>query len=146
MSRKSSYESKVEPRFGEISNWCSIGASDKEIIEMLGISKDSFYSYIKKFPEFSDLLKKARKKPFVEVKAALYKRAVGFQYQESEEIRDNDGNRRVRTVTKTALPDPASCMILLKHWGKAQGEVWTNDPAMYELKKRELELKEKENW
>lgn len=142
--RKSVYESKVKARFGEIANWCSIGASEKEIIELLGISRDTFYSYKRKHAEFSDLLKRARKKPAMEIKAALFKRAVGFQYEESEEIRDSDGGWRQRTVRKTALPDPASAMILLKHWAPEEG--WTNDPAMLEIRKRELELKEKQTW
>lgn len=80
----------------------------------------------------------------MEIKAALFKRAVGFQYEESEEIRDSDGGWRKRTVKKTALPDPASAMILLKHWAPEEG--WTNDPAMLEIRKRELELKEKQTW
>lgn len=142
--RKSVYESKVKARFREIENWCSIGACEKEIIELLGISKDTFYSYKRNYAEFSDLLKRARKKPVMEIKAALFKRAIGFQYEESEEITDSDGGWRRRTVKKTALPDPASAMILLKHWAPEEG--WTNDPAMLEIRKQELELKAKQTW
>lgn len=142
--RKSVYESKVKVRFEEIENWCSIGASEKEIIELLGISKDTFYSYKRKYAEFSDLLKRARKKPVMEIKAALLKRATGYQYEEVEVIEDSDGGWRRRMVKKTALPDPASAMILLKHWAPEEG--WTNDPAMLEIRKRELELKEKQTW
>ena len=42
------------------------------------------------------------------------------------------------------MPDPASCMILLKHWAKDEG--WTNDPATLALRKKELEIKEREAW
>lgn len=142
--RKSRYESDIKPRFDEIERWCSIGATDKEIIECLGISKDTFYSCKKKHPEFSELIKRARKKPVMEIKAALHRRAIGFQYEETETITDNEGFSRTRKVVKTALPDPASAMILLKHWDKDGG--WTNDPAMLELRRREVELKEKEKW
>ena len=142
--RKNKYESEVKPRFDEIERWCNIGATDAEIVQNLGISKDTFYSYKKKHPEFSELIKRARKRPVLEIKAALYKRAIGFQYEETETITDNEGFSRTRKVVKTALPDPASAMILLKHWAKDEG--WTNDPAMLELRKREVELKEKENW
>lgn len=142
--RKSKYESDIKPRFDEIKSWCSIGATDKEIIECLGISKDTFYSCKKKHPEFSELIKRARKKPLLEIKAALFKRAIGFQYDEIETVTDNEGRSRTRIITKTVNPDPVSAMILLKHWDKEGG--WTNDPAMLELRKREVELKEKEKW
>ena len=55
---------------------------------------------------------------------------------------------RTEIYEKQALPDPASAMILLKHWARDEG--WTNDPATLELRKQELELKkqkqEEEDW
>ena len=55
---------------------------------------------------------------------------------------------QTETYTKYALPDPASAMILLKHWDKENE--WTNDPASLELKKQEFEFKKKhiesEDW
>lgn len=146
--RKGKYETHVLPRFSDIAHWCEIGASDKEIWEMLGISSSTFYDYQNKHAEFSELIKSNRKRPVMEIKAALYRRAVGFTYEETREsYSEKDGITRV-TITKTALPDPASAMILLKHWAKDEG--WTNDPAQLEIRKQELQLKreqaEKEDW
>lgn len=140
--RKSKYESSVKARFDDIKRWCESGATDKEIIEMLGISTSTFYDYLSKHGEFSELLKSSRKVPVREIKAALYRRATGFQYVDVQEI-EEDGAiiRRIRNV-KTALPDPASAMILLKHWAKDEG--WTNDPQALEIRKQELELKQRQ--
>lgn len=155
----SKYETHVKSRFNEISEWLSLGATEKEIWNNLGIHKSTFYDYKSKYKEFSDLLKKGRKKPVEEIKAAMLKRAKGFQYQEIktvvERIEYDDGEtiipaRKVRTetTTKTALPDVAAGLVLLKHWDKESG--WTTDPQSLELKKKELELKEKQaendNW
>ena len=155
----SKYETHVKSRFNEISEWLSLGATEKEIWNNLGIHKSTFYDYKSKYKEFSDLLKKGRKKPVEEIKAAMLKRAKGFQYEETktviERIEYEDGDtivpaRKVRTevTTKTALPDVAAGLVLLKHWDKESG--WTTDPQSLELKKRELELKEKkleeESW
>ena len=148
----SKYETHVKSRFNEISEWLSLGATEKEIWNNLGIHKSTFYDYKSKYKEFSDLLKKGRKKPVEEIKAAMLKRAKGFQYEETktviERIEYEDGDtivpaRKVRTevTTKTALPDVAAGLVLLKHWDKESG--WTTDPQSLELKKRELELKEK---
>ena len=155
----SKYETHVKSRFDEISEWLSLGATEKEIWNNLGIHKSTFYDYKSKYKEFSDLLKKGRKKPVEEIKAAMLKRAKGFQYQEIktvvERIEYEDGDviipaKKVRTetITKTALPDVAAGLVLLKHWDKESG--WTTDPQSLELKRKELELKEKQaendNW
>lgn len=146
--RPSKYDSDVKPRFEEIKEWLKIGATDREIADNLGINKATMCDYKKRFSEFNELIKKGRKMPIQDIKAALFKRATGFDYKEIEEIEDNEGYKRTKTVTKYALPDPASAMILLKHWDKDGG--WTNDPAQLDLKKQELELKkqhmESEEW
>lgn len=149
---KSKYEEKVKSRFKEIKDWCQNGATDKEIMNLLHISKDTYYRYMNKYKDFSDLIKENRKYPVEEIKNALYRRAVGFKYIEKKEsvTTDKSGTPVIKeeTITKHALPDPASCLILLKHWDKKNG--WTNDPMLYELKKRKLDLEEKnaqeKNW
>lgn len=149
---KSKYETHVKSRFKEIKQWCQNGSTDKEIYTALGISKDTFYSYLKKHSDFSDLIKNNRINAIKEIKNALYKRATGFQYIETKKTitENDDGDRTIKTekTTKMVLPDPASCMILLKHWDKETE--WTNDPATLKLKKKELELKKKiaeqNNW
>ena len=146
--RRGKYETHVRPRFEEIRKWCEIGCSDKEITEMLGISSSTFYDYQLKHAEFSELIKSGRKRPVLEIKAALFRRAVGFEYTESTTTEDSEGYSKTTTTRKRALPDPASAMILLKHWAKDEG--WTNDPQQLEIRKQELQLRreqaERDDW
>lgn len=146
--RPNKYQRDVKPRFQEIEEWLVAGATDKEIAENLGVNQRVFCKYKGQYSELNELIKKARKKPVLAIKAALYKKAIGFQYQESKFIEDSDGGWKKETYKKTALPDPTAAMMLLKHWDKETQ--WTSDPATYELKKEELELKkqqiENENW
>lgn len=146
MARPSKYQTDVASRFDEIKKWCELGATDKEICENLGLSSSAYFDYKKKYREFKELIKKSRKVPILEIKAALYKRAIGFQYSEKKIITASDGYWKEEVYTRTALPDQASAMILLKHWAKDEG--WTNDPQLLQLKKKELEIKEKsqEEW
>lgn len=145
---KDKYYTHVLPRFDEIRKWCEIGATDKEIISLLGVSTSAFYRYKDKHREFRELLKESRRVPVMEIKAALYRRATGFTYEEVTRVEDSEGYSKVTKVKKHALPDPASAMILLKHWAKDEG--WTNDPAQLEIRKQELQLKreqaEREDW
>ena len=146
--RQDKYASHVKARFDEIRKWCEIGATDKEIIKLLGISTSAFYRYKERQSEFRELLKDSRRVPVLEIKAALYRRATGFVYEETTTTEDSDGYSKTVTVRKQALPDPASAMILLKHWAKDEG--WTNDPQQLEIKRQELELRkqqaEREDW
>ena len=169
--RPSKYESDVKPRFKEIEEWLKIGATDKELADNLGVNKSTLCEYKKRFQEFNELIKNSRKQPVQAIKAALYKRATGFVYSEKKtvvekmklpkelkEYLEDAGfdtyNLQQPEVIRTELyekysvPDPASAMILLKHWDKESE--WTNDPASLELKKQELELKkqqiESETW
>lgn len=141
--RKGKYQTHVRPRFDEIREWASIGATDKEIAASLGIAESTYFDYKAKHKEFSELIKKARKVPVMAIKAALFHRATGYAYSENKKIYDGAGQLiKEEVYTKQALPDPACAMILLKHWAKDEG--WTNDPASLELRKKELELKEKQ--
>lgn len=163
--RKCQYEDLVKSRFEEIKEWIQKdGLTDKEIYTKLGITKNTFYKYKKNYKEFKDLLKNNRISKVEEIKSALFKRAIGYEYKETktvttqieldEEVKQvllqcgfdvekiqNPKVIKKEEYTKFSPPDPASCMILLKHWDK-QNE-WTNDPQMLKLKKKEFELNKK---
>lgn len=162
--RPSKYESDVKPRFEEIKEWLKIGATDKEIADNLGINKATICDYKKRYSEFNELIKEGRKAPVQAIKAALFKRATGMRYSEKKTVIEKiklpkelqqfledcgfDADKiekpvliRTEEYEKYSVPDPASAMILLKHWDKEQE--WTQDPATLKLKKQELELKKK---
>lgn len=162
--RPSKYNTHVKPKFNEIANWIAEGATEKEVAKSLGVSITSFIDYKEKNPEFADLLKRNRKQAVKQIKAAMMKKACGFQYKEikttvtkigfSDYVIDKleeagiDADRlerptltKMETTVKTAAPDATAGIYLLKHWDKEQG--WTTDPQTLELKKKELKLKEK---
>ena len=143
--RPNKYESNVKPRINEILEWLKLGATEKEIAENLGVNQKVFCKYKKEHSELTALIKKGRKEPVQEIKAALYKKAIGFTYQEKKEVRGGDADGeywKEETYTKYSVPDPTAAMMLLKHWDKETE--WTSDPASLELKKQELEMKKKQ--
>ena len=146
--RKNKYFTHVLPRVDEIAEWCALGMMNNEIAENLGIGKSAFYEYLNMYPELLEHIKKSRKKPVTLIKSALLKRACGYDYEEITVNHSENGEETTVTKTKHLPPDPASAMILLKHWAKDEG--WTNDPAALELKRQELKFKkeqaEKEDW
>ena len=150
--RKDAYETKIKPRFDEIRDWLINGASDDNIIHNLGIHKDTFYKYIKEKTEFSDLIKNGRITIVAQLRSALIKKAMGFEYQESKiiEREDPDTGEKIRTVetyNKRSLPDVAALNLALKNYDPDR---WSNDPQGDKIKREELELKkqklEKDDW
>lgn len=171
--RPSKYESDVKPRFNEIQEWLELGATEKEVYKNLRLSKDAWIKYKRKYKELNDLIKNSRKTPVIQIKQAMLKRALGFQYEEKkvisqkielpneiEEVLNENGVKfstspkivRTEVTTKTALPSEAAGLILLQHWDLDEkgNTKWSRDPASRELKKEELELKkeaiENERW
>lgn len=173
--RKSKYESNVRPRFDEIKQWAENGMSERDMAKNLDVHYSTFIGYKTEFPELNELLKKSRKMPVEDIKAAMLKRAKGFQFIEKKIIRqyieipddlkemleekgiDVGGYEKpqlVRTeeTLKTAVPDVAAGLVLLQHWDKNDdgSTKWSRDPAKLELQKEELELKklktEEEFW
>ena len=72
---KSKWE-QVKDKLVLVEGWARDGLTDIQIAENLGISKDTFYEYKKKYPDFSDSLKKGKEIVDYEVENALLKNAL----------------------------------------------------------------------
>lgn len=72
---KSKWE-QVKDKLILVEGWARDGLTDEQIANNLGISKDTFYEYKKKHPDFSDSLKKGKEIVDYEVENALLKSAL----------------------------------------------------------------------
>ena len=129
------------------------GISKEDIARKFGVSKQTWFSWEKEEPYIGEAIALGRIDVCDEIKAAMFKRATGFQYEEkkviTQAIEFNDPELgkipakliRTEVTTKTALPDVAAGLVLLKHWD--EDSEWTSDPQTLKLKKEELELKKK---
>ena len=149
--RKSAYETKIKPRFSEISEWLKNGATEKQIASNLGISYSTFNKYKAEKEEFSEFLKNGRETLVLKLRGALVKKALGFVYTEKKKYRKKDESgaitEYVEETTKQALPDVAALNLCLKNYDPDE---WANDPQAIRLKEKELQLRqeiaEKDNW
>ena len=148
--RKSVYDTKIKPRFDDILYWLRHGATEKQIIENLSINTDTFYKYKSEKTEFSELLKKGKESLVEQLRGALIKKALGFEYTETKRFTKIENGKQVQTIEETkkqSLPDVAAANLLLKNYDK---DNWSNDPRNDDLKREELEMKkklfDKENW
>lgn len=83
--RPSKYETHIKPHLEQIKKWAEQGATERQIAKQLGVAYSSFCLYKTKYPELSELLKSKDMKPLVEeLRSALVKKALGFEYKESK--------------------------------------------------------------
>lgn len=138
MARKSKYNEYVKPHLKEITEWSGSGATDEEICTALGISQSTFYEYKKKYPELSEALRAGRQKVVLNIKAALYKRATGFKYEEKRGIKRDGKQIQVEIYDKYCPPDTTAAQLLLRNYDKS----WRDkDVITTEQKQQEIELR-----
>lgn len=152
--RKSKYEKKILPNWETIKEYLKKGFTEKEIADKIGVSESTWFTYKKQFSEFSELINAREVDTDVieEARSALHRRATGYHYIEKKIVKkvNEDGEMEVvqeEEYLKYEHPDTNAINLFLKNYDR---DNWSNDPQMLELRKREIELKEKEfnnnNW
>lgn len=101
-----------------IEGWARQGLTNEQIAKNIGVNVDTFYTWLKKYPEISESLKKGKAPVDFEVENALYKRAVGFEYEETETLIEEvngETKKKVKRIKRTALPDTSAIIFWLKN-------------------------------
>ena len=146
MGRKNKYYTHIKPHLKAIPDMLQ-DMTEEQVSKKLGVAYSSWNKYKLEFPELTEVIKKGNTSLVGELKSVLKRRAKGFQYEERKIIREHGVVVREETYVKSALPDVASINLLLKNYDK---ENWSNDPQILELRKQELQLREKQikanNW
>lgn len=109
-----------------IESWAREGLTDEQIASNIGIGTTTFYTWVDRFPVIRESLKKGKAPIDFEVENALLKRALGFEYEETETVyEDVDGKpkKRIKKTIKYVPPDTSACIFWLKnrkpnHWRK----------------------------
>lgn len=146
VGRKSKYETHVKPHLENIKKWKKSGATDEQICEALNIARSTFCDYKNKYAEFSDALRTCAMWTNLDLSGALYKRAMGYEYQEKKQYitRDTEGKEVVRTeITVKHIPPSETAIAMLKR--NINPEWIDRDFTTTELKKQEQEMQKKIN-
>lgn len=105
----------------KVQGWARDGLSNEQIAHNIGINQDTLYEWQKRFPEFSEAIKKGKEVVDREVENALLKRALGYEYDEvtQEPVTDKDTGitemRVTKRVTKQIVPDVTAQIFWLKN-------------------------------
>ena len=59
--------------------WARDGLSNEQIAHNIGINQDTLYTWIKKYPEFSEALSRGKEVTDIVAENALYQKAIGIK-------------------------------------------------------------------
>jgi len=131
----SKYYTHVKERLDTVRCWKAKGLTDEEIAGNLGISQQSLIRYKHAHCELREALKTGKADADAQVINALFKRAVGFEYEEVETVSQKSARSktlrraRVRKTKKYILPDVVAQIFYLKN--RCSGE-W-HDRQQHEI-------------
>lgn len=98
--RKSLYETKWKNKLHLIEKWISEeGLFDHQLAQRMGIGHSTIYEWQGKYPEFAEVMKKAKDRADELVENALFKRAIGYEY--TEVVKERAKNGRLVVVKET---------------------------------------------
>mgnify|MGYP000184108897 CR=1 FL=1 len=109
--RKTKYTDEIKEKAYKLA---LLGLTDKEMIEVFGVVEQTWYNWLDKHPEFRKALAKGKIEADANVTLSMYKRAVGYEYQ--EEVVNVVDKEIVKTkVTKHQAPNPTAFIFWLKN-------------------------------
>lgn len=118
--REDIYEKYVRGKEEIIVADCRNGADNAGLAKRLGCGKTTLSKLIKVYPEFKALIKEGKADADLRVVSALYKRALGYEFEETttKVSVNKDGEGTTTFVEKTKkhiAPDTAAAFIWLKN-------------------------------
>ncbi len=118
--RPSKYDPEVTPVLAKY--WARDGLTEAEMATRFGVCRDTLHEWKRKYSEFSDALKESKEIADRQVEDSLYRRAVGFEYEEIKVIATKDGKTaKVEKTKKFIAPDVTAQIFWLKN---RQPERW----------------------
>ena len=125
------YFTEVQPKLADIRLWASKGDAHIIIAQKLGISKASFYNYMKDYEDFMDSVRDGEAIANGNVQNALYKRSLGYVFPERtyERVLDSATGKysmvKTKEVVKEVVADKGAIEFWLRNkqpedWNKAK--------------------------
>lgn len=95
--------------------WARDGLTNDQIAHNMGVTAKTLYEWKNKYSELSNALKKGKEVVDIQVENALFKRALGYAYEETRVEKEYGEVAKEVTTTKTVLPDVTAQIFWLKN-------------------------------
>ena len=139
--RKSKYDTEIRPHLDEIRKAVENGATITEIAAALGIAESTLYKYKNEKAELQEAFTHGRANIIINIRGALLKKALGYDYEEKKQYFKEENGRMVAytEITKKHQPpsETAGAMLLRNY-----DDSWLDkDSITTQLKQQEFELR-----
>lgn len=146
------YDDRVKPNLDKITKMASDGLTQNQIADALGVNFRTLQRYIEQEDELRKAINSGREVAIKDVENAMFNSAIGGKVtikkgMKVKKVIYENGRKKgeVETVEPYdeevyVKPDTQAGIFLLKNWAKDR---YSADPIMHDLKRREVELKEK---
>lgn len=121
MARKRGRPTEYDPERHPFLAMCLAreGLTEKEMAQKLGIGKTTLTRWKQEHPAFRASLNGSREEADLKVVDSLYRRAIGYEFEETEMVvTAKDGEKKpakVKRVKKHVAPDVTACIFWLKN-------------------------------
>lgn len=99
----------------QLQEWSSQGYNDKQIAEMMGISRNTFYNWKKDNHYINDTIEEARKPVVIDIEQSFIKECKGYYVVEETEIEKDGKIVEVRRNKKYMRPNIGGMQFFLKN-------------------------------
>lgn len=117
--------------------WARDGLTDEQIAHNIGIATGTLYEWKKQHVEIAEALKKGKEVADIEVENALYKRAIGYDYEETKVEVEANGKKKITKFTRHVAPDVTAQIFWLKN---RKPEKWRDKPMPAVVTEKEIDL------
>ncbi|WP_236700894.1 hypothetical protein, partial [Carnobacterium maltaromaticum] len=109
------------------------------ICKRLDVAESTFNNYKREFSELMESLKKGKEIADYQVEDALYKRAIGYEYEEeTRQLTESGAFTTTKIVTKHVSPDTGAIALWLKN---RKRDSWQKHNSIdEEFKKEQIKL------
>ena len=146
------YDERVKPNIDKITKMAADGLTQEQIADSLGVNFRTLKRYIEQEEDLRKAIMSGREVAIKDVENAMFNSAIGGKVtvkkgMKVKKVIYENGRKKgeVETVEPYdeevyVKPDTQAGIFLLKNWAKDR---YSADPIMHDLKRREVELKEK---
>lgn len=139
--RKSKYDTEIKPHLNDIRKAVKNGATVTEIAAALGVAESTLYKYKNEKAELSAAFARGRASIIIDIRGALLKKALGYEYEEKKQYIKEENGRMVtytEITTKHQPPSETAGAMLLRNYD----ENWLDkDNFTTQMKQQEIELR-----
>lgn len=133
----------IRDNIEQVKNWKKLGATDDQIADQLGISRTSWYKYIKENADIANAIKTSVEYFVMDLRGELARQAFKHTLETKKQyvkVDQETGHKTQYTeiTSKEVDGNIGAAHLLLKNLDK---DNWKEDWNTYEFKKQELEIK-----